>query len=126
MAQGILSAIICMTATVWLEARSEGYDAMAAVADTIMVRAARRNQSPCEVVNAQGQYATGDVNLEYMDEIERAAYDDARHVSVMAYFGYGLGIEADHFHRDDITPHWASEFTVVGRIGSHIFYDSQD
>jgi len=126
MVDSILSAIICMTATVWLEARGEGPDAMAAVSDTIMVRTARRNQSPCEVVNAQGQYATGDVNLEYMDEIEREAYDVARHVSTLAYFGYGLGIDADHFHRYDVTPHWADDFTVVGRIGSHIFYDSQD
>jgi spore germination cell wall hydrolase CwlJ-like protein len=120
-----LSAITCIAATVWLEARGEPLDGMAAVADTIMVRAARRDMSPCEVVNEPGQYATGEVNLEYLDAADLLAYDQAREAATMALTGRGLGLTADHFHAASVGPYWADDFALVGRVGDHLFYDSE-
>lgn len=123
MTDPITAAVICITATIWLEARGEAdFDAMPAVADTIMLRAAQRDLSPCEVVNEPWQYAQGVVDLEYMDEFEREAYDRARQISTNAFFGRGLGLDADHFHNDTVRPPWALDEYRVGRIGGHTFY----
>lgn len=123
MTDPITAAVICITATIWLEAWGEkNFDAMPAVADTIMARAAQRDLLPCEVVTEKGQYAQGVVDLEYMDEVEREAYDRARHAAINAFFGRGLGLDADHFHNDTVFPYWALDEYRVGRIGGHTFY----
>jgi spore germination cell wall hydrolase CwlJ-like protein len=123
MTDPITAAVICITATIWLEARGEAdFDAMPAVADTIMARAAQRDLSPCDVVNERWQYVTGVVDLEYMGEIEREAYDRARQIAVNAFYGRGLGLDADHFHNGTVRPYWALDEYRVGRIGDHTFY----
>lgn len=123
MSEPITAAVICITATIWLEAWGEkDFDAMPAVADTIMVRAAQRDLSPCGVVNEKGQYAQSAVDLEYMDEIEREAYDRARQIAANAFYGRGLGLDADHFHNGTVRPSWALDKYRVGRIGDHTFY----
>ena len=121
----ITATLICMAATMFLEARSEGPDGMAAVADVIIMRAARRNLLPCEVVHEDDQFATGEVNLEYLEPADRLAYDQAREAAALAFFGQGLGLKADYFHTVDTLPYWAGSFERVGRIGNHYFYDSE-
>jgi spore germination cell wall hydrolase CwlJ-like protein len=123
MTDPMTAAVICIAATIWLEAWGErDLDAMPAVADTIMTRAAQRDLLPCEVVTEKGQYATGVVDLEYMDEVEREAYDRARQIAINAYFGRGLGLDADHFHNGTVRPYWALDEYRVGQIGDHTFY----
>lgn len=123
MTDPITAAILCITATIWLEARGEADpDAMAAVADTVMVRTATRDKGPCDVVRQPLQYATGRVDLEQMNSIDRAAYDTARIVATAAFWGHGLGLDADHFHADYVLPYWARGAQPVGRIGAHVFY----
>ena len=100
----ITASIICMAATVFLEARGEGPDGMAAVADVILLRSARRDLTPCEVVRQDDQFATGEVNLEYLGPADRLAYDQAREAATLAFFGQGLGLKADHFHAVGATP----------------------
>lgn len=34
----------------------------------------------------------------------------------------GLAEGATHYHADYVNPKWAKEFTLVGRIGEHVFY----
>lgn len=121
----ITASIICIAATVFLEARGEGPDGMAAVADVIMTRAERRDLSPCEIVRQKGQFATGDVNLEYLTPADLLAYSQAREAATLAFFGRGLGVRADHFHEVGVTPDWAGSFALVGRAGNHLFYDSE-
>jgi spore germination cell wall hydrolase CwlJ-like protein len=114
---------LCVVGTIFLEARSEkDLDAMAAVADTIMTRSAQRNLSPCQVVNQKGQYATGEVNLEYMQPADREAYDRAKDAALKAFNGNGLGLDADHFHTVTTLPYWAKGQQPVARIGNHLFY----
>ena len=123
MTDPLTASIISMAATLWLEARGEpDFDAMAAVADTIMVRAAQRDLSPCGVVQEPHQYANGVVDLEYMEPADRAAYDAARMVARDALMGRGLGLQADHFHNTTVMPHWARGREPVARIGGHVFY----
>lgn len=121
----IIASIICMAATVFLEARGEGPDGMAAVADVIMLRSARRDLMPCEVVRQNGQFATGEVNLEYLEPADLIAYDQAREAATLAFFGRGLGLKADHFHTVGTRPDWAGSFALVGGAGNHLFYDSE-
>lgn len=94
-----------------------------AVADTIMVRAARRDMAPCDVVQEPAQYAAGRVDLEYMAPDDLEAYDRARSAAVAAFWGQGLGIQADHFHSVAVMPLWARGGDPVGRVGDHVFYD---
>jgi spore germination cell wall hydrolase CwlJ-like protein len=123
MTDPITASILCITATIWLEARGEpDFDAMAAVADTIMVRAAQRDMAPCDVVREPGQYATGPVDLEYMAPADLEAYERARSAAVTALWGQGLGIQADHFHSTAVRPYWARGRAPVGRVGDHVFY----
>lgn len=123
MTDPITTQIICIAATIWLEARGEpDFDAMAAVADTIMVRAAQRDMSPCDVVAQPRQYATGRVDLEYMAPDDVDAYERARGVAVAAFWGHGLGVQANHFHNGTVQPHWARGRDPVGRVGDHVFY----
>lgn len=121
----ITASIICMAATVFLEARGEGPDGMAAVADVIMLRSARRDLMPCEVVRQEGQLATGEINLEYLEPADLLAYNQAREAATLAFFGRGLGVRADHFHTVSMLPDWAGSFALVGRAGNHLFYDSE-
>lgn len=123
MSDPVTAAIICITATIWLEARGEqDFDAMAAVADTIITRTAQRDLPPCDVVSQRLQYASGVVNLEAMNEIDIEAYDRARHTAINAYYGRGLGLDADHFHLVGDTPYWAVGQEPIARIGDHLFY----
>lgn len=124
MTDPITTQIICIAATIWLEARGEpDFDATAAVADTIMVRAAQRDIAPCDVVQEPEQYAKGRVDLEYMATDDLEAYERARGVAVAAFWGQGLGIQADHFHSIAVQPMWALGVQPVGRVGDHVFYD---
>lgn len=119
----ITSSILCITTAIWHEARGElDQDAMAAVADTIMVRAAQQDMMPCHVVHQPGQYAAKPINLESLAAEDLEAYDRARSIASLAFFGQGLGIHANHFHEASVHPSWARGQQPVGRIGSHLFY----
>lgn len=120
-----MTHILCLAAVAFLEARGEGLDGMAAVADTVITRMAHRDQSACEVAQS-GQYAWAEVNLEYLGPEDRIAFDMAKQIATAAIYGHShMGIEADFFHEVSVTPYWADDMALVGRIGNHVYYDSK-
>jgi spore germination cell wall hydrolase CwlJ-like protein len=123
-----------MAATIWGEARSEPLAGRVAVGWVVRNRAA----SPCwwgtdvrTCCLSPGQFSCwwdrqGQA-VRLIDETDaafRAALDVAGQVITgdLADPTAGPGGGADHYHRDDVRPHWAAGRTPTRAIGRHLFY----
>lgn len=124
----MISNLVWLSICIYFEARGEVEEGKIAVAHVIMNRAERRELSVEEVVKQPYQfswYNDGErphiKNYEAFIECTQAAFKclDER------LSGETLrGI--DHYHASwmSVYPFWSHEYTVVARIGKHIFYKS--
>lgn len=137
--------IYCLALNIYHESRSSNLADMAAVADVVMnrVKDKRYPGTICEVVK-QGQiskwykdqknkevplknrcqfswFCDGKSdepkNKDSWEQAKLIAYQMVRHGR---YIGISEG--ATHYHATYVNPNWASSFTLIGRIGEHIFY----
>ncbi|HEY0412161.1 MAG TPA: cell wall hydrolase [Allosphingosinicella sp.] len=127
----VKSALNCLTAAVYYEARSESEDGQRAVAQVVLnrVRHPAFPKSVCGVVYQGSNRTTGcqfsftcDGSLAHPRE--RSAWDRAERVAAAALAGYvyaPVGL-ATHYHTTAIHPWWAAAMAKAVTIGSHIFY----
>jgi spore germination cell wall hydrolase CwlJ-like protein len=123
-------AITCLSRAVYWEAKGEGTDDMAAVANVVMNRLADPGfpDSICGVVKQGGEQGycqfswwcdgRGD------DVNEPQRYAIVKEVARKALNGQ-LPDGTDgalFFHQRTISPYWAAEFTETARVGDFIFY----
>ncbi|SDG10770.1 Cell Wall Hydrolase [Onishia taeanensis] len=123
-------AITCLSRAVYWEAKGEGTDDMAAVANVVMNRLAAPGfpDSICGVVKQGGEQGycqfswwcdgRGD------DVNEPQRYAIVKEVARKALNGQ-LPDGTDgalFFHQRTISPYWAAEFTETARVGDFIFY----
>jgi Cell Wall Hydrolase len=125
------TALACLTAAVYYEARSESEDGQRAVAQVVLnrVRHPAFPKTVCGVVYQGSNRSTGcqfsftcDGSLAHGRE--PAAWDRARRIAEQALAGYvyePVGL-ATHYHTTAIHPWWASAMAKAVTIGSHIFY----
>jgi hypothetical protein len=125
------TAINCLTAAVYYEARSESEDGQRAVAQVVLnrVRHPAFPNSVCGVVYQGSNRSTGcqfsftcDGSLAHSRESgawERAGRIAQQALSGFVYEPVGL---ATHYHTTAIHPWWASAMARAVTIGSHIFY----
>jgi len=125
------TALNCLTAAVYYEARSEREDGQRAVAQVVLnrVRHPAFPNSVCGVVYQGSNRSTGcqfsftcDGSLAHSREA--GAWDRARRIAEQALDGYvyePVGL-ATHYHTTAIHPWWASAMAKAVTIGSHIFY----
>jgi spore germination cell wall hydrolase CwlJ-like protein len=127
----VRSALDCLTAAVYYEARSESEDGQRAVAQVVLnrVRHPAFPKSVCGVVYQGSNRATGCQFSFTCDGSlargrEPGPWDRARRIAAEALGGYvyePVGL-ATHYHTTAIHPWWADALTKAVTIGAHVFY----
>ena len=128
----------CLAQNIYYEARGSNLADRAAVADVVMNRVddSRYPNTVCEVVKQGRKHSNGNMIRNqcqfswYCDGKSDNPQDadlwaDAQMLAwnVFYFDKYnGLTEGATHYHATYVSPSWAKELQLVGRIGGHIFY----
>lgn len=122
----------CLATALYFEARGEGPDGQAAVAEVILNRTGLPGfpRSVCAVVRDGAGDGAGGCQFSYACDgrsdvvTDRASYAIAERIAaaMMAGAPRALTDGATHFHSDSVRPGWASRFAKTARIGEHTFY----
>ena len=128
----------CLALNIYYEARSSNRADRMAVADVVLNRVNHTYypNTVCEVVQQGKQYADGRMvrnrcqfswycdgksdwptNMDAWVEAQQIAYNMLVHNDAR-----GITEGATHYHATYVSPQWARDFALVGRIGEHIFY----
>ena len=128
----------CLALNIYYEARSSNRADRMAVADVVLnsVNHTYYPNTVCEVVQQGKQYADGRLvrnrcqfswycdgksdwptNMDAWVEAQQIAYNMLVHSDAR-----GITEGATHYHATYVSPQWARDFALVGRIGEHIFY----
>jgi spore germination cell wall hydrolase CwlJ-like protein len=127
----VLSALDCLTAAVYFEARSESADGQRAVAQVVLnrVRHPAFPKTVCGVVY-QGSNRTTGCQFSFTCDgslaqgREPRAWGRARKIAAAALAGSvfaPVGL-ATHYHTTAIHPWWADSLSRAVTIGAHVFY----
>jgi N-acetylmuramoyl-L-alanine amidase len=128
----------CLAQNIYYETRSSNRADRMAVADVVINRVNHTYypNTICEVVQQGKQHADGRMkrnmcqfswycdgksdyptNLDAWVEAQMIAYNMVVHNDAR-----GITEGATHYHATYVSPEWARDFALVGRIGEHIFY----
>ncbi|MTH62652.1 cell wall hydrolase [Paracoccus sp. DK608] len=114
----------CLSEALYFEARGEGSQGQRAVAEVILNRVdhPRFPKTVCGVVNQSGQFTYKKGRIR-----ERGAYARAQQIAKAALQGAPRNLTdgATYFHTPAVKPKWSRKFERTARIGSHIFYRSE-
>jgi len=131
-------SLYCLAENIYFEARAENLAGQFAVADVTLnrVKDTRYPNSICEVVKQGKKHANGQMKrhkcqfswycdgrsdkIRDNDSFKRAQTIAYMIVHYRKYRGITEG--ATHYHAEYVSPRWAPELDLVGRIGMHIFY----
>ena len=128
------TALTCLAAAVYFEARGEPIDGQIAVAEVVMNRLEddRWPNDVCSVVK-QNRYP-GVLNrcqFSFYCNGQREIVTDQRAWATAKEIAEGilagtlsLGVEATHYHTTAVNPFWSDYYTDIGVIGNHRFYVS--
>jgi spore germination cell wall hydrolase CwlJ-like protein len=128
----------CLAQNIYYEARGSNRADRMAVADVVINRVQHTYypNTICKVVHQGQQYADGQMirhkcqfswycdgksdwpkDMDAWVEAQQIAYN-------MVVFNDARGITegSTHYHATYVSPNWAKDFALVGRIGVHIFY----
>ena len=121
----------CLTQAAYYEARGEGRDGMAAVAQVVLNRA-RHSAFPSSVCGVVFQGAGRRTGCQFSftcdgsmrGPVNGAAWGRARDVASRALAGavYARVGNATHFHTTNVSPGWRNSLIQVGQVGQHVFY----
>lgn len=128
----------CLAQNIYFEARGSNRADRLAVADVVLNRVddARYPDTVCGVVYQGNQDSNGNMIRNrcqfswYCDGRSDRPQDQDRWIDAqqLAYLMHKLGDHrgltegATHYHADYVSPRWARDLQLVGRIGEHIFY----
>jgi len=128
----------CLAQNIYYEARSSSRADRIAVADVVINRVHHTYypNTICKVVHQGKQHASGQMVRNkcqfswYCDgksdwPVDMDAWVEAQQIAYnMIVFNDARGITegATHYHATYVSPNWAKDFHLVGRIGVHIFY----
>ena len=126
------TALTCLAAAVYFEARGEPIDGQIAVAEVVVNRVAddRFPGDVCDVVK-QNRYpgVLHRCQFSFYCNGQREIVTDQRAWATAKEIAEGvlegtlsLGIEATHYHTTAVNPFWSDYYTDIGVIGSHRFY----
>ena len=126
------TAAACLALAVYHEARGEPITGQQMVAEVILNRVDHLSypDTVCGVVKQHNTPVNRPRACQfsfYCDGAsdkprDRAAWDAAQAVAKDALEGDLLGSNATHFHTKAVSPSWAKRLTMVGSVGSHVFY----
>ena len=132
------SALVCLSLTIYFEARNQSLEGQVAVAQVVLNRVAdkRYPNRVCKVVMQSARYKTSghpvlhscqfsfycDGKSDKPTDID--AYRWANHIALGALYGgwpnFAQG--ATHYHTVYVSPKWRWKLTPVTHIGDHLFY----
>lgn len=114
----------CLSEALYFEARGEGSQGQAAVAEVILNRVdhPRFPKTVCGVVNQSGQF-TYNKNGRIR---EKGTFARVQKIAMAALAGAPRTLTngATYFHTPAVRPGWSKRFERTIRIGRHIFYRS--
>ena len=119
--------MMCLSMNIYWEARNQPIAGQVAVAQITMNRVASSDypNDVCGVVHQLNQFSwQWDGKSDVPQESE--AWDRAQMVAkgVLAGSGHAslMDDEITHYHAAYITPYWATDMTMVAKIGDHLIY----
>ena len=128
----------CLAQNIYYEARSSNRADRMAVADVVMNRVKHTYypNTVCEVVQQGKQFADGRMKRNlcqfswYCDgrsdwPTDMDAWVEAQQIAynlIIHSDARGITEGATHYHATYVSPEWARDFALIGRIGEHIFY----
>ena len=128
----LTTTLVCLSLTVFFEARGEDVAGQLAVAQVVLnrVEASGWRDNVCDVVH-QGGEASPDCQFSWYCDgksdtpWETKAWEQALLVASAALAGSGHGVlkDATHYHADYASPDWAEGLTVLAVFGRHIYYE---
>lgn len=128
-----MSAMMCLAAALFFEARDQPLDGMMAVGDVVMnrVESDRWPDDVCQVVYQPKQFSFTHDGLsdDYRKYGTAAADREARFVAeILAkeiLAGNRLGLTSTHYHANYVSPYWHTAYHHDGTIGDHLFYTAK-
>ena len=128
----------CLALNIYYEARGSNLADKAAVSDVVLNRVndTRYPNTICEVVKQGKQHPSGQMVRNacqfswYCDgksdvPLDKDRWFEAQMIAwgFLEYDKYrGITEGATHYHATYVSPRWAKDLQMVGRIGAHIFY----
>lgn len=126
------TALSCLAAAVYFEARGEPIDGQIAVAEVVMNRVedgrwpdtvcavVKQNRHPGTLHRCQFSfYCNGQLEI----VTDERAWATAKEIADGVLEGtLSLGVEATHYHAITVEPFWSYHYTPLGTIGKHTFY----
>lgn len=126
-----MTAAMCLALNIFFEARSEPLEGQLMVAEVTInrVNSDRFPDTICEVVWQDKQFSwTHDGihdnpnRMSYLDQlawkkIKELAEEILRHPEILPNTG------ATYYHAYYVNPYWSEDFNLLGRVGSHLFYE---
>jgi hypothetical protein len=122
----------CLTEAVYWEARGEGTNGMAAVAQVVLnrVRHPAFPKTVCGVVYQGASASDGGCQFSFACRAHPApaggdsVWEHAREIASRALSGHVMAEvgQATNFHATNVAPGWMTSLQRVAQIGSHIFY----
>ena len=126
------TALTCLAAAIYFEARGEPIDGQIAVAEVVVNRVVdeRFPDSVCSVVKQNRYpgflhkcqfsfYCNGQLEVVNDEQAWATAKEIAEGVLNNTL---RLGVEATHYHAVTVEPFWAEHYKDIGQIGKHRFY----
>tara|TARA_B100001989_G_C24541225_1_gene467675 strand:+ start:871 stop:1374 length:504 start_codon:yes stop_codon:yes gene_type:complete len=125
------TALLCLSANIYFEARSEKVDGQIAVAEVTLNRV-RSDDYPddvCSVVlqeNSEGcqfswwcdgkpDIVTDDFAFQRAKAIAELMLRDGDYITV-------IGNDALHYHTLEVSPYWKDNYEFINIVGNHVFY----
>ena len=131
------TALMCLTANIYYEARADGTLSELAVAQVTMNRAWRDPKRVCMVVSEEGQFSWTDARMKIAGRAHgvlilrrpiRDQYAWKRALTLAKYTLKGYVGDFTHgaayYHTDRVNPRWDDDMTLVGAYGHHLFFFS--
>ena len=125
----VMTAALCLSLTIYYEARGEDIFGQLAVAQVVMnrVESSRYPNDTCEVVTQRKQFSyLNGTKVEHLvqDVSEYQAWRVAQSVANSFLQGHRISLDATHYHTTEVQPYWSTHPSMrrIKTIGNHVFY----
>lgn len=126
------TAAACLALAIYHEARGEPNDGQLWVAEVIVNRVEHPDypDTVCGVVTQHNTPVSRPRACQFSFYCDGAsdkpregpAWEKSKRIAKQTLEGTVLGTKATHFHTKAVSPSWAKRLTMVGSVGSHVFY----
>ena len=125
----VMTAALCLSLTIYHEARGEDIDGQLAVAQVVMNRVEnpRYPDTVCGVVTQRKQFSylnTCNIECSVQNVRDKQAWQVSQSVANAMLQGHRINLDATHYHTTWVQPYWSTHETMELKttIGNHTFY----